>query len=157
MADAGLIERLEELFGTIPRDELVWLADHGRLETFDEGIVVAPKGTRVDFFWIILSGHIAIRVDRGAGPRRIMEWRAGDIWGLLPYSRMKGPPGDSFSEETTRVLLIHQNDYPDMIHSCPIFTAHTVHIMLDRARTFNTSDLRRKNDISREACSRPGA
>ena len=41
----------------------------------------------------MLSGRIAIFVDRGAGPHKFMEWRAGDVTGLLPYSRLVKPPG----------------------------------------------------------------
>jgi signal transduction histidine kinase len=35
-----------------------------------------------------------------------------------------------------------------MIQQCPVFTAHTVHVMLDRARAFNTSDLQDEKMIS---------
>ncbi|HIF23545.1 MAG TPA: hypothetical protein EYQ27_16965 [Gemmatimonadetes bacterium] len=31
----------------------------------------------------MLSGHMAITVDRGAGPRRVLEWRSGDVSGLV--------------------------------------------------------------------------
>lgn len=150
MADPDLLDRLKALFTAIriPEEELAWLSDYGNLETWDAGIVVAPKGERIETLWIILSGHVAIRVDHGAGPRRIMEWRTGDVGGILPYSRMKEPPGDSYSEETTQTLLIHETHFPEMIHRCPTFTAHTVHIMLDRARAFNTADLQDEKMIS---------
>jgi signal transduction histidine kinase len=149
-ADVDLVDRLEKLFAPnrIPREELEWLADCGRLETWETGVVIAPKGIRIETLWIVLSGHIAIRVDRGAGPRRVMEWRTGDVGGLLPYSRMTGPPGDNYPEETTQVLLVHEDLFPEMIRQCPMFTAHTVHIMLDRARAFNTSDLQDEKMIS---------
>ena len=57
--------------GSAPREELEWLAAHGTLRTFAEGDVMTHKGaTRVDGMFIILSGHIAIFVDRGGGPRQ---------------------------------------------------------------------------------------
>jgi signal transduction histidine kinase len=149
-ADVDLVDRLEKLFAPhqIPREELEWLADCGRLETWEAGFVIAPKGMRIENLWIVLSGHIAIRVDSGAGPRRVMEWRTGDVGGMLPYSRMTGPPGDNYPEETTQVLLVHEDLFPEMIQRCPMFTAHTVHIMLDRARAFNTSALQDEKMIS---------
>jgi signal transduction histidine kinase len=150
MADSDLVNRLAALssMSQIPREELQWLAECGRLELWETGRIVAPKGERIEVLWILFSGHIAIRVDRGAGPRRVMTWRTGDVGGILPYSRMKGPPGDAYVEETTETLLIHEKHFPEMIHKCPLFTAHTVHIMLDRARTFNTSDLQDEKMIS---------
>ncbi len=150
MEKADLVDRLDALFASlkIPRTELEWLAEHSRPDTWEAGSVVAPKGRRIETLWVILSGHIAIYVDRGAGPRRVMEWRTGDVDGLLPYSRMTGPPGDTYVEETTRVLSLHESEFPELIHRCPVFTAHTVHIMLDRARAFNTSDLQDEKMVS---------
>ena len=150
MADADLVDRLAALSGLaeIPRDELEWLVEHGRVEVFEVGSIVAPKGVPIEKLWIVLSGHMAIRVDRGAGPRRVTEWRTGDVSGMLPYSRMTGPPGDNFVEEKAELLGIHQEHFPEMVHRCPTFAAHTVHTMLDRARNFNTSDLQDEKMIS---------
>jgi signal transduction histidine kinase len=150
MADADIVDRLAALssMARIPREEVEWLTTHGQLGIWEAGAVLAPKGKRIDSLWIVLSGHIAISVDRGAGPRRVMEWSTGDIGGLLPYSRMTGPPGDGYVEERAEILLIHEKCFPEMIHQCPVFTAQTVHIMLDRARAFNTSDLQDEKMIS---------
>ncbi len=91
---------------------------------------------------------MSVRVDRGAGPRQVIEWGAGGVSGMLPYSRMKGPPGDNYIDETTELLAIHERCFPKMIHHCPSFTARTMHLMLDRARDFNTSDLHDEKMIS---------
>jgi signal transduction histidine kinase len=150
MDSADLVDRLANLsnLAGIPREELGWLVAHGDYEVHEAGTVVAPKGERVERLWIILSGHIAVRVDRGAGPRRVMGWRTGEVTGMLPYSRMTGPPGDNYLEERTEVVTIHEDHFPEMIYRCPAFTTHTVHVMLDRARRFNASDLQDEKMIS---------
>ena len=150
MADADLVDRLAALakLSGIPRDELAWLVAHGHLEVHETGAVVASKGEPIDKLRVVLSGHMAIRVDRGAGPRRVAEWHSGDVTGMLPYSRMTGPPGDNYVEETTESLAVPVEHFPELMHRCPAFTAHTVHLMLDRARNFNTSDLQDEKMIS---------
>jgi len=150
MADAELLDRLAALpkLAAIPREELEWLVAHGQLEVRDAGWVIAPKGKRIEKLWIILSGKIAVRVDRGVGPRLVMEWRTGDVGGMLPYSRMTGPPGDNFLEQRSELFAVHERHFPEMTHRCPTFTALTVHTMLDRARNFNTSDLQDDKMIS---------
>jgi len=147
---ADLVDRLAALpnLAEIPRDELEWLVDHGNVELRQAGKVVAPKDKRIENLWIILSGHISARVDRGAGPRRVIGWRTGEVTGMLPYSRMKGPPGDIFVEEAIELLTIHEKHFPEMVHRCPAFTGHTVHLMLDRTRRFNASDLQEEKMIS---------
>jgi signal transduction histidine kinase len=150
MTNAVLVDRLAVLHNLdgIPREELEWLVALGHLEVYEAGTVIAPKGKRVDRLWIILSGHVAVQVDRGAGPRRVTEWRTGDVCGMLPYSRMTGPPGDNYLEARSKLLAIHEEHFPEMIHRCPMFTAYTVHSMLDRARSFNASDLQDEKMIS---------
>jgi signal transduction histidine kinase len=150
MNDADLINRLMTIsaFAQIPREELEWLTAHGQLDVKEAGAIIAPKGKRIENLWIVLSGHIAIRVDRGAGLHRVLDWIAGDVAGILPYSRMSGPPGDGYLEQKSEIILIHEKHFPEMIYRCPVFTAHTVHVMLDRARTFNTSELQDEKMIS---------
>jgi len=145
-----LIERLARLHGLsgIPRNELEWLVTHGRFGVHEAGKIIGPKGKRINHLWIILSGKIAVRVDRGIGPRLVTEWQSGDVSGMLPYSRMSGPPGDNYIEEKAELLAIDVNHFPEMIGKCPRFTAYTVHSMLDRARNFNTSDLQDEKMIS---------
>ena len=96
-----LVDRLVEhkTLGAAPREELAWLATHGSLRQLQAGDVLTAKGTRVEGLFVVLSGHIAMSVDRGAGPHKIMEWRGGDVTGLLPYSRLVSPPGDSVAQK----------------------------------------------------------
>ena len=150
MNDADLISRLMAIsaFAQIPREELEWLTSHGQLDVKEAGAIIAPKGKRIENLWIVLSGHIAIRVDRGAGLHRVMDWLTGDVAGILPYSRMSGPPGDAYLEEKGEIFLVHEKHFPEMIRQCPVFTAHTVHVMVDRARTFNSSELQDEKMIS---------
>jgi signal transduction histidine kinase len=150
MADPALVDRLAALanLAGIPRAELVWLVDHGRLEVHEAGAVVGPKGKRIRHLWIILSGRIVVHVDRGAGPRQVIEWRTGEVTGMLPYSRMTGPPGDNLLTERTEYLAVSDTHFQEMVCQCPTFTAYTVHLMLDRARSFNASDLHDEKMIS---------
>lgn len=150
VSTADLVDRLARLpnLVEIPREELEWLAAHGKLELRPAGRVMAPKGQRIENLWIILSGHISVHVDRGVGPRRVIDWRTGSVTGMLPYSRMKGPPGHNILEEESELLEIHEKHFPEMIHRCPAFTAYTVHLMLDRARRFNASDLQDEKMVS---------
>lgn len=150
MAEPDLIARLATLdaLSNVPRPELEWLAEHGRVEKLQPGDVIGPKGQRLRNMWLIISGAITISVDRGIGPKHVMKWRPGEVTGMLPYSRMTGPPGDNTAAETTEVLSIHEDNFPEMIHRCPVFTANTVHLMLDRARSFTASALQDEKMIS---------
>jgi signal transduction histidine kinase len=150
MTASELTDRLAGLpnMRGIPRHELEWLAACGEHSIHQAGVVMARKGDPIDGMYIVLSGHCAIRVDRGAGPRRVLDWRTGDVSGLLPYSRMTATPGDMFVEQQAEFLMVDRKHFPEMIRQCPEFTALTVHMMLDRARDFSASDLQDEKMIS---------
>lgn len=129
------------LLAGAPPDQLAWLAAHGHLVTLETGGLLATKGSVVMGLYIILSGHLTIHVDRGAGPVKIMEWHAGDVSGVLPYSRLVGSPGDVKAEAPSEIFVIPRNEIPALIRECYELTAIFVHVMLDRTRIFTSSDL----------------
>jgi signal transduction histidine kinase len=144
VADTDLIEQLAQhkTLGESPRKELEWLMSHSTVRHLEPGQVLTAKGDAVDGLFIILTGHIAIYVDRGTGPNKVMEWRAGDVTGMLPYSRMVSPPGDTIAQEPCVVLALSRDLLPEMVRECHQATSILVHKMIDRARLFTSSDLR---------------
>ena len=140
--DASIVERLaaHKTLGGVPRHELEWLAAHGRVHSYDVGGVIVPPGESVVDMVIIFEGHATIYIDRGSGRRKFMEWRGGDVTGLLPYSRMVRAPGASVIEEPSVGLLINKDCFSEMIRECPHVTEILVHIMIDRARQFTSTD-----------------
>ena len=145
-----LIERLaaHKTLGAAPREELAWLAEHGTLQHIARGEVVASKGVQVTSMYVLLSGHMAIYVDRGAGRRKVLEWRAGDVAGMLPYSRMTDAPGESLAEEACEVLTVPRSELAAMTRECHEVTLILVHKMLDRARLFTSSGLQDEKMVS---------
>jgi signal transduction histidine kinase len=129
------------LLAGAPPEELAWLVAHGRLVQFETGNVLTPKTGPVLGLYIVLSGQLSIHIDRGAGPHKVMEWRAGDVTGVLPYSRLATPPGDVKAQEPSELLLIPREEIPALIRDCYELTSIFVHVMLDRARHFTSSDL----------------
>jgi signal transduction histidine kinase len=150
MTETDLIDRLaaHRTLGAAPRDELAWLAGHGTLRQLLAGDVLSSKGVRVDNLFVVLSGRIALFVDRGAGLQKVVEWREGDVLGFLPYSRLISPPGNSVAQEPSALLAVHRDDFPAMISECHQVTSILVHSMLDRTRAFTSSELHDEKMVS---------
>ncbi|MGO8933571.1 MAG: ATP-binding protein [Terracidiphilus sp.] len=145
-----LIDRLAEhkTLGTAPREELSWLAAHGTLRYLDAGEVLSHKGQPVEGLHIVLSGHVSLSVDRGSGPQKMIEWRAGEVSGILPYSRLTTPPGNAIAEEPTEILSIPREELQALTRECFEVTKILVHTMIDRARLFTSGDLQNEKMIS---------
>jgi signal transduction histidine kinase len=150
MKATDLVDRLAEhkTLGAAAREELAWLASHGSIRQLNTGDVLTAKGATVAGLFVVLSGRIAISVDRGAGLHKIMEWRGGDVTGLLPYSRLVSPPGDSVALQPTEILEVPRDRLHAMIRECYEVTAILVHSMVDRVRVFNASDLHDEKMVS---------
>src|SRR5262245_50988207 len=151
MADPHLVDRLaaHRTIGKAPRAELEWLADHGYLARYEPGDITTTLAELIQSLWIMLDGRMSIRVDRGAGPRKVMEWEGGDVSGLLPYSRMHGPPpGTMAIEETAEGLRVDKVHFRELTRECPELTTILVHVMLDRARTFTSSEYHDEKMVS---------
>src|SRR5262249_59903778 len=72
----------------------------------------------------------------------------GDVVWRLPYARMRGHAGDPVAQEPTTILAIHRDHLREMIRECHEITSILVHIMIDRARVFTSSDLHDEKMVS---------
>ncbi len=144
MTTEELVDRLSShrTIGNAPREELLWIATHGTLRHYQPGDVVSRHTEVVGGLYILLSGRMSITIDRGNTQIRAMEWQAGDVTGLLPYSRLRNPPGDTVVEEPVEALALDRDDLPELIRHCHEVTSILVHAMMDRARQFTSADLR---------------
>ncbi len=133
---------------TTPAGEHEWLAAHGVPHMYAAGDVVTVKGTQAKNLIIVFSGHLVLRVDRGAGSHKMFEWKGGDVGGMMPYSRGAKPPNDVVAEETTETLNVSTDLLAALTQACPSVTATLVHLMVDRAREFKSSDLRDEKLVS---------
>lgn len=151
-ATDALVERFatHRALSKVPRRELEWLAAHTRLKTLERGEYVVRRGEMPGEHGLIvlLAGHFSIYMDRGSGPRKVMEWGPGDLSGVLPFSRMTRAMGDGIAEERCELAVLHRDLFPELIRECPELTAACVHAMLDRARGFTTNDLHDEKMVS---------
>lgn len=134
--------------GSAPSSEHAWLVARGELRTLCVGDVVTHAKAQATHMLVILSGHLVVRADGGAGSHKVIEWRGGDVGGVVPYSRGASPPGDVICEEPTVMLVVARELFPELIRECPAVTAVMVHTMVDRARQFTTNHLRDEKLVS---------
>ena len=134
--------------GTAPAGEHEWLAAHGTRRALALGDILTRKGELATALYVVFSGYVVIRVDRGAGSHKIFERRGGDVTGVLPFSRGARPPNDVVAEEPTEVLAVASEHHAEMIRECPVVTATLVHEMIDRVRVFNAADLHDEKLVS---------
>src|SRR5579872_5610249 len=80
------LRRVQSLQG-LTDGELEWLATHCEEMCVPAGTLVFREGDPATKMWILLKGEAHVR--RSQGGLGLFVGRAGQITGLLPFSRMK--------------------------------------------------------------------
>jgi signal transduction histidine kinase len=134
--------RSHRLLGEAPSRELAWLASHGELRRMKTGEILTSRAKGpIEELYILLTGRVGMYHVNGGVERKIIEWSSGDITGLLPYSRLRLPPGVGRVEEPTELFVVHGRHLEDLTRECHFVTTVCVRVMLDRARHFQKEDL----------------
>jgi signal transduction histidine kinase len=129
---AEALQRIGPLQG-LPLEDRLWLARHGQEFVANAGEVLFEEGAPAANMILILKGEIHVRRAHG-GPMALFIGRAGQMTGLLPFSRMKNYGGQGFAISPVWVLMIPKEIFPDMLQAVPSMTQRVVSTLLDRVR-----------------------
>jgi len=126
------LEKIAPLHG-LPLHDLEWLARNGQEARAKVGDVLFEEGEPAELMMLILKGEIHVRRQR-SGPMTLFIGRAGQMTGLLPFSRMVGYGGQGFAAHDVWALLFHKSIFPEMLLAIPTFGQRVVSTLLDRVR-----------------------
>ncbi len=112
--------------------EYEWLARHGNERIGETGAFIFREGEPTSHLNFILRGEIHVR--RHSTPMALFIGRAGQMTGLLPFSRMKTYGGDGYTLGPVWVLDIHKDMFPEMLAAIPSMGQRSVSALLDRVR-----------------------
>ena len=131
----SLIDDLRKIavFADLPQEHLAWLAEKFEERRFQQGEIMAREGEPLDYLTVILAGEI--RIQRGTGlDSTTFTAIAGQVTGLLPYSRLTHYGGTSRAVLPTRIVGLHRSLFPEMLERMPLLGQRLVSIMADRIR-----------------------
>ena len=129
---AAALDRVGPLHG-LPYEERLWLARHGEEVVAEPGNVLFEEGAPAERMMLILKGEIHVRRQH-SGPMALFIGRAGQMTGLLPYSRMKSYGGQGFAISSVWAFLVHKSLFPEMLEAIPSMGQRVVSTLLDRVR-----------------------
>ena len=125
--------RRNPIFADLPPEHFRWLAPKFEELHFREGEVLARHGDPVSYLFVVLEGKIQFqRSDDPDAPAIIAS--AGQVTGLLPYSRLTHFNGMARAVVSTRIARLHRDFFPEMLQRMPQLGQRLVAIMADRIR-----------------------
>src|ERR1700759_5278161 len=123
--------RTVPIFADIAEDGLQWMAAHMSVTTYKVGEAVIREGDPAALMTVALSGEYMGRVEKGPEDGRKYLIHAGDVTGMLPYSRMKIFPTTLRAVEEGRMALLPIDLFDEMLQRIPQLHTRFVGILAD--------------------------
>jgi CRP-like cAMP-binding protein len=132
---AELLELLRRVpaFADLPDDQIAWFLSQSQEQFVKAGESYARQGEPADQMFILLEGEFQWRGEL-AGDILVFDIQAGEITGLLPFSRMKKYGLTGRAMTNARVLRFPASRFPDLVQRMPELTTRLVGLMSDRIR-----------------------
>jgi signal transduction histidine kinase len=134
-AGESVIEDIRKIsaFSDLSPEQLAWLAEKFEGTRLAPGEIFARPGDPAVWLIVILEGEI--RFEREGDPDApFYSAGAGQITGYLPYSRLTHIRGIGRAVVASRLLRLHKDHFPEMMHRIPALGQRLIAIMADRIR-----------------------
>jgi signal transduction histidine kinase len=142
MVDKSELRRVP-IFADLPDDRLDWFLSHAQEMTLKAGDTYSRPGDPADTMFVILEGQLQARGEIGS-ENVAFDLEAGDITGVLPFSRMKQFSVGGRALTDSRALRFPSSLFPELIQKMPELTQRLVGLMADRIR--ETTRLEQQRD-----------
>ena len=121
------------IFSDLPEESLAWLAEKFEEIHLRPGEVFIHEGDPAENLFVILEGEIRFQIS-GGPDSPIYRVPAGQVTGLLPYSRMVTYRGTGQAVLQTRGLVLHKKCFPELLQRIPVLGQRFVGLLADRIR-----------------------
>src|SRR5579863_9685212 len=131
MTSASGVLRQIEIFSDLRDDQLAWFASGGEEIVLDPGDVLLHEGDAADALFVMLEGEIRGRRETGGSDAPGFIGRAGQVIGMLPFSRMTQFPLTARAATHARLLRLKKDRFPEMLQQIPELLPRLIGVLAD--------------------------
>ncbi|MBI4908996.1 MAG: GHKL domain-containing protein [Acidobacteria bacterium] len=114
-------------------EAIEWIAAKMEVHSFQAGDSLLSEGEPAREMIVVLAGEIHFQ---RIGNERILVVPAGQVTGLLPFSRMKTWRGSGWAAQPARLAKLDCEHFRELVYRAPVLAQRLVGEMTDRAREF---------------------
>ena len=133
MAEKVELLRRVPVFSDLPDEQIDWFLSQAEELHLKPGDVYVRQGDPADWMSVILEGQLEARGEFGGEPI-VFSQAAGDVGGVLPFSRMKQVPVTGRAITESHLLRFPASRFPELMQRMPELTKRLVGLMSDRIR-----------------------
>jgi signal transduction histidine kinase len=134
-------------FADLPDDQLDWFLAHSQEAHLPAGETYVRAGDPAEWMFVLLEGQYQWRGEFG-GETVVIPGKAGEVTGVLPFSRMKQFPVTGRVLTDGRVLKFPASLFPELVQKMPELTTRLVGYMSDRIRETTRIEQQRDRLVS---------
>ena len=120
-------------FEGLPEDQIAWFISRSQEAPYKAGETYTREGDPADWMFVVLEGQLELRGEFN-GEAVVFSIAAGQVTGVLPFSRMKQFPVTGRAITDSRLLRFPSAEFPDLIQKMPVLAQRLVGLMSDRIR-----------------------
>src|SRR6516165_510380 len=120
-------------FAGLPEDQITWFLGNSQELRLAPGDFYAHQGDAADSMFVLLEGQFQWRGEF-SGETVVLTGNAGEVTGVLPFSRMKQYGLNARALTDGRVLKFPAALFPELVQKMPELTTRLVGLMSDRIR-----------------------
>ncbi len=139
MIDTASLRQIDS-FQDLPEEQLRWLAEQGEDIRLKLGEELFHENDPADYMFVFLEGGVQLRRKNAGADTRPFTMAAGDVSGVLPYSRLHTFLATGLALSDTRVARFHKRIFPEMLTRMPELGQRLVGMMMDRVREVTKRD-----------------
>jgi signal transduction histidine kinase len=132
-----------EVFADLRDDQLQWFASSGEELRLAPGDTLLREGDPADALFVILEGEVRGRRENAGADAPSYVGSAGQVAGLLPFSRMTRFPLTARATARSWILRLNKAYFPEMLQRIPELLQRLVGVMADRIREFSRAEQQR--------------
>ena len=132
MADKAELLRVPT-FADLPEDQLDWFLSQCQEQLLKPGDTYIRQGDAAENMFVVLEGDYQARGEIN-GETFVFPVNAGDVTGVLPFSRMKKTPITGRAVTNGRILRFPSAQFPQLVQKMPELATRLVGLMSDRIR-----------------------
>jgi len=128
------------LFADLDADAVAWIAAQAELLELEPGAVLFHPGERAEWMFVNLEGTLQAQRDRLGPGAPAFVFRAGEVAGTIPFSRMTTFAGTGRAVTRARVARFPKSRFPELLHRFPDLVPRFVALLADRVRDATRRD-----------------
>ena len=132
------------VFSDMSAEDLSWLASQMEFREYGAGEVLIVEDSPADRMMVVLEGEVGGRREHGIGDSRTYSATAGQVTGMLPYSRLKQIPLTVRAMTSAKVGYLHMSLFPAVLQRLPELGPKLVGVLVDRTRETTRSGVQRE-------------